>query len=495
MNKISKLQIVEPKHWSGLTRESHLGAIGYTQPQFVDKTVDRLYEVNYGADNIVSFINQFPVHYIDEEGEYRWRLHGTEERNIPLVEAESVVGTAVTDGDQPGIGHSQFYMTFSERWFDATSVIVGPDPDAYSLRIVEDPVNTGSGVRYKVELITGDENLFVPLADLQEGTLWSEDYGQVEQYLSKRGPEVRHISPFMMENTTSMIRRNYEVPGAMISKGKNHPLAFAFVDQNGKTHTAWIDKLGWDFLTQFRRDKGRLLMFGKSNKRSDGNYANKGESGNTIKSGFGLVEQMEGGNTLPYNKFDLDMLTKFALDICVGKVAGDKRKLVLSTGEYGAYLFHQAASDKASGYTWLQSGHNFKVSGNKVTLDEGQMNSYVSVNGIEFSIVIDPNKDDSVRNKLVHPDGGLVSSRTFDIWDFGTTNGKPNIQRVAVKGEEEFFRYIPGMRDPFTPYNKPTSPQMAASSVDGYAVYKQFIGGVMVRNPFKTGRIVPAVLT
>lgn len=495
MNKISKLQIVEPKYWGGLTRDSHLGAIGMTQPQFVDKVIDRLYEVNYGADNIVSFINQFPTEEIDEEGEYRWLLHGSDERNIPLVDATDLDGTSITDGDQFGIGHSQFCLIFAERWFDATSVIVGPDPDAYSLRVVEDPVNTGSGVRYKVELLTGDENLFVPVEDLQEGTLWSEDYAQVEQYLSKRGAEVRHASPFQMENTTSVIRRNYEVPGAMISKGKNHPLAFAFIDQNGKTQTAWLDKLGWDFLVQFRRDKGRLLKHGRSNRRADGQYANKGESGNVIKSGYGLEEQMGGGNTLRFNKFDLDTLTKFALDICVGKVPGDKRKLVLSTGEYGLYEFHKAASDKASGITWLRSGHNFKTTGGKVTLDEGQMNTYVSVNGIEFHVMLDPTKDDPVRNKLVHPDGGLASSRSFNIWDFGTSNGKSNIQRIKVKGEEEFFRYIPGMRDPFSPYNNPTSPQMTASPVDGYAVYKQYIGGIMVRNPFKTGKLVPAILT
>ena len=492
--KISKLQIVEPKHWSGLTRESHLGAVGMTQPQYVDKIIDRLYEVNFGADNIVSFINQFPVHQIDEEGEYRWLLHGTEERNIPLSSA-SLDGTNVVGaGDRPGIGNSQFYMTFSERWFDATSVIVGPDPDAYALRIVEDPLPIGTGWRYKVELITGDENLWVPLEDLTQGTLWSEDYAQVEQYLSKRGAGVRHTSPFQMENTTSIIRRNYEVPGAMIDKGKNHPLAFAFIDQNGKQHAAWLDKLGWDFLTQFRRDKGRLLMHGKSNRKLDGQYANKGESGNTIKSGYGLYEQMEGGNILHYNRFDLDMLTKFGLDISVGKVPGDSRKLVLSTGEYGAYLFHQAASEKASGYQWLQSGHNFKVEGNKVKLDEGQMMSYVSVNGLEFHILIDPMKDDPVRNKLIHPDGGYVSSRIFDVWDFGTSNGKSNIQRVSVKGNEEFFRYIPGMRDPFTPEGKGINPAPTASPVDGYAVYKMFIGGIMVRNPFKTGRVIPAVL-
>jgi hypothetical protein len=492
--KISKLQIVEPQHWSGLTRKSHLAAAGMTQPQYVDKVMDRLYEVNYGADNFVSFINQFPVHTIDAEGEYRWRLHGADERNVPLAQAESVIGTVVVAGDRLGLAHSQFYMTFSERWFDATSVIVGPNPDAYALRVVEDPVPAGQGWRYKVELVTGDENLFVPVADLQRGTLWSEDYALVEQYLSKRGASVRHTSPFEMENTTSMIRRNYEVAGAMISEGKNHPLAFAFIDGKGNTQTAWLNKLEWDFYTQCRRDKARLLMFGKSNKKLDGTYANKGESGNTISAGYGLLEQTEGGNILQYNKFDLDTLTKFALDISVGKVPGDKRKLVLSTGEYGMYEFHKAASEKASGLRWLQSGHNFKTNGGKVQLDEGQIMSYVGVNGIEFHLMLDPTKDDNVRYKQQHPDGGLIQSRVYDIWDFGTTNGKSNIQRVSVKDQEEFFRYIPGMRDPFSPGGKGENPTMTASSVDGYSVYKMFIGGIMVRNPFKTGRLIPAIV-
>lgn len=494
MEKISKLQIVDQKYWGGLTRESHLGWLGMLEPQYVSKVIDKIYEVNYGTDNIVSFIEQFPVHYLDEEGPYRWMLQGSEERNIPLVSASTTAGAAFGAGDKPGIARTQFLMVFPEKYFSATSVIVGEHPDDYALRVVENPVEVATGWQYRVELLTGNDSLFVPVEDLQPGQRWSEEYGLVEHELSKRGNEVKHAGPLMMENVTSVIRKNYEVPGNMITKGKNHPLAFAFIDQDGKMQTRWIDKLGWDFMRQFRWDKARLLMHGKSNKLADGQYGNKGESGNTVRSGFGLYEQMDGGNLMYFNKFSLDGLTDFAMDISVAKLKEDSRKFVLSTGEYGAYEFHKAASEKASGITWLQSGHNIKMGNGKVTLDEGQIMKYVSVNGIEFNLIIDPMKDDPVRNKVLHPQGGLASSRTYDIWDFGTTNGQANIQRVAVKDNEEFFRYIPGMRDPFTPFNKPSSPQMAASSVDGYAVYKQFIGGIMLRNPLKTGRIIPSIL-
>ncbi len=496
MDKISKIQIVDPKYWSGLTRESHLGWLGMHEPQYISKVINRIYEVTHGSDNILSFINQFPVHYLDEEGPYRWMLYGADERNIPLVAASLTTDSTspVSGNDRPGIGRSQFYMFFPERYFEATSVIVGEHPDDYSLRVVTDPVHTAGGWMHRVEFVGGDDTSFVPLEDLAPGTRWSEEFGLVEHELSKRGSGVHHAAPLMMENVTSVIRKNYDVPGNMITKGKNHPMAFAFIDQEGKMQTRWIDKLGWDFLKQFRWDQARLLLHGKSNKLADGQYGNKGESGNTVRAGFGLMEQMDGGNLMFYNKLDLNSLTDFAMQISVGKLREDSRKFVMSTGEYGLYEFHKAASDKLSGFSYFHSDHHIKMGAGKATLDEGQIAKYVSVNGIEFSVIVDPMLDDPIRNKEYHPEGGLVSSRAFNIWDFGTSNGEPNIQRVAVKDNEEFFRYIPGMRDPFTPYNKPSSPQMAASSVDGYSVYKQYIGGILLRNPLRTGRILPAMM-
>lgn len=494
MLKISKLQTVEPKHWGGLTREAHLGWLGMLEPQLISKTVDRIYEVNYGADNIVSFIERLPVFSLDQDGEYDWLLQGSDERNIPLISATDLAGGALAAGSRFGLARSQFFMNFPERYFDVTSVIVGMYPDRYSLRIVEDPVQVGNRWRYRVELITGDDTLFVAPEDLQPGTRWSEEYGLVEHELSKRGSGVKHTAPFRMRNVTSYIRKNYDVPGNMITAGKNQPLAYAFIDQDGKPQTRWIDKLGWDFMVQFRRDKARLILHGKSNKLSDGSYGNKGESGNTIRSGFGLYEQTEGGNLLFFNNFSLDTLTDFAMDISVGKLREDSRKFLLSSGERGIYEFHRAASDKASGITYLRSGHHFQGGGRDFTLTEGQIFKYVSVNGIEFNLMVDPMKDDPVRNKILHPSGGLASSYVFDIWDVGTTNGNPNIQKVVVKDNEEFFGYIQGMRDPFSPYNKLAAPRSQASSVDGYSVYKQYIGGAVVRNPFKTGRLIPNIL-
>src|SRR6056297_138042 len=494
--KISKLQTVDPKYWKGLVTEQHLGYIGAQRPELISKTVEKVYKVTYGGDDFISFINKFPKRYIDDDVPFQWMLQGPDERNFPLVKAttDKEGTTEVSATDKPGVGYGRFYMWFAEKAFSATSVIVGENPDDYSLRVVSDPLEYGDLWCHEVELITGDSSLFVPYEDLQGNSRWSEEYGLVEPTLSKRGNEVQGASHFMMENTLSYIRKNYAVPGNMLTKGRNKPMAFAFIDSKGNMHKRWIDMVGWNFMVQFRRDIARLLLYGKSNMKDDGSYSNKGESSNTIRAGYGLYEQLEGANVGYYNTFDIDTLTDFALDISVGKVPDDERVFVLSTGEYGAYEFHKATEQKASKITYIQDTSRIKMSNGKMKLIGGQFAEYEAVNGIKFKILIDPTKDNPIRNKKKDSKGRLLSSLTYELLDFGTTNGEANIQRVAIKGDEEIYGYRRGLRDPFSPYNNLTKPRDIVSSVDGYEVYGMFIGGMQVKNPLKTFRYLPSEL-
>lgn len=495
-NRITPLQVLDQKYWSGLTREQHLAwAYGKT-PQYIDKTLEKIYEVNYGDDNLVSFVNKFPVKEIENDDPYKWRLMGAEERNVPLLKAAlTTSGTQVGPADKAGLARGIFYMWFPERYFEVTTHIVGENPEGTQLRVLEDPIQDGTLWRYKVQNFTSDDFSFVPYDELAQDTRWKELFGQTEQELSERGNGVHHASHFEMENTLSMIRKNYDVPGNMI--GMNNPaMGMQFVGDDGKVYTKWIDKLGWDFYKQFRRDKARILMYGKSNKMEDGSFGHKGESGNTIRSGFGLYQQMEAGNLMHYNTFSLDMLSSFAMQLSVGKLKEDSREFVLSTGEWGALEFHKAASDKASSISWNQSAHNWKQGGKE--LDEVQIGTYTFVNGIKFNVIIDPMKDNPVINTLKYKEG-LASSYTYDIWDFGTTNGEPNIQKVTLKGNHEVHRYIPGLRDPYTPGGEGYAGDngaavMTASSKDGYSVFKAAWLGIMIRNVKRTGRLIPSVL-
>lgn len=499
--QISNLQTIDQKYWSGLTKDNHFGYLYDLEPQLVSPVIDLLYKMNIGSDDIVSFMKKYPVMYVnDDTTPYEWLLQGSDERSVPLVDAVDNLTSlnSYSTGAATGAGAAlaTFYMIFAERYFEITSEIVGPRPDIYRMRIIGEPVPVGTNIAYPVQLMVNDYVSFVPADILAKGTKWSSDFGSVEQTLSKRGNSIHHTAPFRMRNTLSMIRKNYEVPGNMIRKGdgaKNCPLYFAFKDENGKIQTRWIDKLGWDFYVQCRRDIAKLLLYGRSNLFADGTYKHLGESGHEIRQGHGLYAQVANANTHYYNSFTIDGLVNFAQSILFNKVAEDQRKLVLSTGQYGMIQFHKAMEDKVAQVTFLDQQARMKMNGNEMTFG-GVWTGYKTVQGIEFYLMYDPMKDNLVRfGNQMHPDGGPVSSYEYDIWDFGTSNGEPNIQRASLKGDEEIYRYLPGFRDPFSPYNNKTTPGMAVSSVDGYKVDWGFIGGIRVKNPMRTGRYLPLV--
>lgn len=490
---ISPLQKYEPKDWTGLTTENHFGSMFGLEPQLVSSLIENIYKVNLG-DDLLSVLDQFPVEYIDDDRPYEWLLQGADEKNLPLIQAEDGSGSVITVS--AGINHTRFFLIFPERYFEATDVLVGEKPDLYKVRIVSDPKQRGLEWLYECELVTGDSNLAIPAADLASGTRWSKDYSLVEQTLSKRGGSVTHTSPFRMSNVLSMIRKQYLVPGNMIRKGQNKPLAFSFQDQNGKVQTTWIGKLDWDFMSQFRREKARLMMFGNSNRAADGTYGNKGDSGFEIRAGAGLRDQIAPSNLFYYNNFDIDWLTEVMINLSVGKLPEDKRRFVLGTGEYGMYQFHKASEDKASNFTpnFTFDRINVDKKSNKMSYI-GQFLEYKTVNGITIELMHIPAYDDTVRNKLYHPEGGLAESRRYTIMDFGTAGGESNISKVEMKGDAEIYRYIPGLRDPFNPYNALTSPTMSASSVDGYEVHRAYMGGLRVKNPMRMAEIIPSILS
>jgi hypothetical protein len=490
--KLSKLQIVDPKYWSGFTKEEHLAWLGGKSYQYVDNRIEKIYELNYGDDNLVSFINKFPVHEVEEDVPFRWRLAGSDERNIPLIKAAlTTSGSQVASTEQAGLNNGIFYIWFPERYFEVTTHIVGENPESYQLRVIEEPVADGTLWRYKVQNWSDDNSSYVPYSELAADTRWKELFGMTEQTLSQRGNGIHHASNFEMENTLSMIRKTYEVPGNLIGS-KNPVYAMGAQGADGSKSKMWINKQEWDFFKQFRRDKARLYMYGRSNKMADGTFMHKGESGNTIRAGYGLYQQMEYGNLLYYNTFSLDIISKFAAELSYGKLADDSREFVLSTGERGAQQFHEAAQAKLGSYTWFRSGHNLKDNGS--TVDDSQITSYVFVNGIKFHVIKDPMKNDPIINTIKYKDG-LASEYSYDIWDIGTTNGMPNIHRVALKNSPEIYKVIPGIRSPFTPggVGENATPGIASSRVDGYELHKAFWGGIMVRNVKKTGRILPNV--
>lgn len=510
--KVSALQLYDAKGWSGITTDNHLSAIGAKNPQIISNTVEYLYPIsgpyNPGGEDIFSILNKYPVMYVDDADiPYQWWLSDREDRSIALVSWGDSTLTAV---DFPGKANSSFYVKFAEEYFGPMTTIGSDKKETYQLQIVGDAISSDtSGAVYEVRLMTGDPAAFIPAAELYVGSRWVEMYTPVEYTMSKRGGKLHHAAPFKMENDLSMIRLETVIPGNMIDQGKNAPLAFSWVDpQSKKTLTTWLGKMEWDYLKQFRMNRTNIVYYGKSTKKSDGSFALKGESGYTIKTGFGLYDQIAPTNIFYYDSytFDIDYFIDVIMAMTVGKFPEDMRRIVVMTGAYGARLIHEGivrkigtigqVSTTVAGYQ--RSNSQIQVSGGKLTFNSGQYIRYIDMLGIEIEVIVDPMKDDIVMNTMDHPLGGKVNSRIMDIWDFGTDKGKPNIQLVKPKGTMAtgLYKYVPGLRCPYTPSNswESLTPSMATSKVDGYELVRMDQIGAKIHNPVRCARFIPSLL-
>jgi len=496
---ISPAQKHLQKDWNGrLTTENHLGAIWQHEPHLMSKMTTVLYKKDLGMD-LLSFIEQFPVEYAPQNRPFEWLLQGRDRKNIPLLGAKDMSGSPVTATSKFGQYQGRFILTFPEDYFYADHIIVGMKPDIYHVRVVEEPIQNGSEYDYVCELWTNDPTLFIPYEELEANTLWSISHTYTEQTLSVRGTGVNHTSPFRMQNRFSMMRKEYTVPGNMIDEGKNSPLLWSFKDPNtGKTQETWIGKLDWDFMKQFRYEYASLLMYGKSNMLADGSYANKGASGNVIKSGLGLREQIAPSHINYYNELDLNAMTEFALSLSVGKESQDSRRMVVATGEYGLRAVSRAIEQLPSAQALAYGTTNrFSVGKDgKQGYERTQFVRYADINGIKFEFVLQPHYDDDVANKLKHPTkGGLAESHRMTFLDFGSQNGEANIKRVLPEGgQHEGMAYINGLRDPFNPNGTHQAPKNISSVVDGYSVHRWAYGAIKITNPLRTGEWIPNIL-
>lgn len=489
MAKLSPLQMTEAKTWKGLTTENHLGAIWAQEPQKASDLITRIQAANFG-NNIDTMLSQFPTLEFEDDRDYTWDITSPAVDNIPLVEAR-IDGTSVTALSEAGKRFTEFELVFAKDWFDDGQRIVGEKNEMYPI-LITGVTFEGSNVVYNCRLDTGDADLFIPFEEIVGGKRFSGEFSPVERTLSERGRQPRYRSNLSMRNAFSQIRMTKKTPGNM----KLRKLGCYLQDDKGKVYKMWQDYESYMFDYEFRMDINRLLMFGTANRTSEGNYNVSGKSGYSIVEGAGLRQQKESANSEFYNFFSIEDLTERLLDLSEGKIPGDQREFVMDTGERGAYQFHKAlerfsqlyvplrTEDRiygASGQTGFKAGMGYK----------GQFIEYQGPNGIKVTLKVNSMYDNRDRNKIMHPDGGVAESYRYDIYDIGTTEGKPNIQKVGVKGTPIIHKYIPGLRSPFDPDGAISA---IATGLDGWSEEKMFIGGVLLRDPSKSASFIPNLL-
>ena len=375
-------------------------------------------------------------------------------------------------------------------------MIVGHKNETYPLRILGEARMEGTNAVYKVQLM-GGVTTGMPASELTAGTRFSIDYSPVEKELSRGVGDIRFTSPISMRNEWSRIRIKHKVPGSMLNK--KLAVGIPFIDNGGKrmVHNMWMHHVEYQLEEQFADEKNNLIMFGRSNRDSNGEYTDFGKSGNVIKMGAGLREQMEMSNVTYYNTFSLELIENALYELSTSKLDLNNRIFVLRTGERGASQFSKAVLNTVSGWTQFTVNADALGMVQKTTsplhsnaLSAGfQFTEFRAPNGVIVKVEVDPFYDDNVRNKVMHPDGGVAESYRYDILYIGSME-EPNIQKIKVRGDDELRGYMAGIRDPFSGRRGGVMQLMEDS-----ATMTAMCGtGAMVKDPSRTMTFKPALL-
>lgn len=493
MSQLLPLQKYEAVDYNGLVTDNHFYTLYQQEPQLISQVIKEIYKTNLQG-KLREFVDRFPVREVEQEnGFYNWMLQGQHDKNLPLVDAETIDGRTISAGTFPanvGAGGERFYLIFDEPLFEATNVLRS-DLDDYHL-LVKQAMDAGSRYKFEVELVVDNATKSMPSEELIIGGRWSKFYGLAPSTLSYQGAKPYFTSPWRMENRPCTMRMQYEVAGNTINKGKNEPLKFGF-NYKGKQESIWINYQDMVAHHQCEEMFARMMMYGKKNWDSSHKYFNKDDKTKyAIESGSGFFEQIAPSNVHHYNSYDLDWHLELLLDMGVGKIERGKRTIHLLTGEWGAIEISKQIQAKRGNLNITVIQDKFVDSNSKsgtiggmntkATM-EPQYNVYEWYNGVRLEVEIIDFLDDDVYFPQRHPDGkGGVESHRIIALDYGDNAG---IYRVKPKGVPDYnWAYIPGMRDPFSAGGK-GQPKLAASPIDGYEVHMQKWGGLMIEDPTK----------
>lgn len=399
--------------WSDtVTQKNHLGTMLVSaskmgQGQKATDVMIRLMGFKCGK-TLESFLAKYPTKEFEDDKEIYWDVIGSSYRNEPLIEARDEEGNVVTDDSgMIGAHTSPFYLVFANNIFHDGEFIVGNLNELYQFRILDEPREEGSNYVYKVELAGGNIN-GVPAERLLAGERFSIEAAFVESSLSRKVGGINYATPTSMRNEWSTIRIHKKVGGDMLNSKLAIQFPISEQKEGGKYGIkyvgTWMHYVDWQVEETFSRYKNNALAFGRSNRNEAGEYTNEGKSGNMIKTGAGLFQQMEFGYTHFYNDFSLKMIEEALYNIFSSTEDFNNREVVLCTGERGAALFNKEVTDLAKGWTWAHLDNTGVVRKttspmHKNALAAGfQFTEYYAPMGITLKLCVLPFYDDPVKN-------------------------------------------------------------------------------------------------
>ena len=489
------------KSFNGPLKVPHLGELGQLQPQIANNYFKRIFSEVLPADDYVTYMNQFPTVYLDYADQFHvWKLAGNNLKNIPLLNWEDALGA------QPavvGANGASFFLYFAEDFFNVNDYIAGHFPDDYQIQVKDKEMISPTSWKYRCILDTDDPaNHSVPSSALEVGSRWNKDFNFQPMERSSRGTSAHFNTHIEMKSRAALMRMEYKMDGNMIDMGKNVPLVFGFPDPTNPKSTkpeagAFVNFYDFVAMYQFKKQMAKAFLFSKKNYTQKEIYFNfddgVGGNGARIEAFSGLFDQIAPTNIHPQSTINLDKIVDMVIENGLAMSMGPNKVIRLETGIYGAIEISKFIESKSTQYTpnftqdFISANGGSSTFGMPGSYKNPTFSSYKSYNGVQIEVVHRPFFDDVERYKVKHPtESGLVSSRNILVTDY---LGQAGIKKLGVKGYESgIYKYIAGMRDPFSPGGMGAgsmSKAPASSSVDQYEVHGMEYIGCVVEDPTK----------
>jgi hypothetical protein len=407
---------------------------------------------------------------------YRWKLQGADERTFRSVE------NLESSNDTPGLNGTTFRLKLDVDYVHYPDVLLGEDNEL-PLAIVDGPIADGTGFVYTVRIQSDNPTLFFPKSLLEPGRQFSKGWTSTPSEANKWYGTMQAPNTFELESQLGFFSQGIEVTDRALREDGR--LQITFTTDDGRQINKFIPYYEAKMQDGLYKSMEVNLMYGKKSTMP-------GPDKYWTKTGPGLREQLKDSWREVYSTaLTAPMLQDYLMNIYFAREDEDNRKTTAMTGTLGSILFHNALVNLSNGFLTVDS-HWIQKAANPASAVPGlaygaQFVEYRGPSGIIVNLTRNSMYDSTEYCKRFHPQYPEmpIDSARLTFLDFGTSEGKNNIQMLKIK---DSFTYgvVAGMVGP----NGPNKSGTVSSLKHSYDVGITGTAGIWVRDITRCGELL-----
>ena len=406
---------------------------------------------------------------------YTYPVMGRDDR--PAVIAQTSTATNI------GIGHSEFVLTFEDKWLKEQQLIEGPSNIQARVQRIE---QAGAFYKYYCVLNAVSGAATLPAIDATRGAKWIALYTPVSLEQS-RGTDSNSVLPGRAFNQLGVIRKSMTW-----GDKRNHERVMEFEIKTDKGSTnKWMSYFMYRFEREWLEECEHVFWYSKFNRDMDSGKVMLKDAitGRDIPTGAGVLEQIPNYTT--YTRLSYNLLADWMTRALFHQQDAANRQITLHTGKGGFREMDRAM--KEEGLKLLQ---DWGFVANKFIQGEGDslmlngfFDGFYHIDGYVVKLKYNPIFDYGRRAMKSdrHPETGLpVESYRMVFLDDNTYNGQNNINYVSLEGENFQHAIVAGMTDPppgmgagIASISSASAP-MRASDINEGSYHRMKSGGIQI---------------